>query len=89
MIVGLACDLLPAVSHNFISICGIVIYRMSEISTPMLTHQAKMPTPAWRHILANPPVKQIFNGTDDQKRQLEDEIKYDSQSYQNIDTWKP
>jgi hypothetical protein len=54
----------------------------------MLTYQAMMPTRAWRHVLTNPPVIQIFNGTDDQKRQLEDEIKYDSQSYQKIDTWK-
>jgi hypothetical protein len=55
----------------------------------MLTYQSEMPTRSWDHILANPPVKQIFNGTNDQKRQLEDEIKYDSQSYQKIDTWKP
>jgi len=54
----------------------------------MLTYQAMMPTRAWRHILADPPVVKIFNGADDQKRQLEDEIKYDSQSYQKIDTWK-
>jgi hypothetical protein len=44
---------------------------------------------AWQHKLANPPVIQIFNRADDQKRQLEDEIKQDTQSYQKIDAWKP
>lgn len=55
----------------------------------MLTSQTMMLTRAWRHILANPPVIQIFNGADNQKRQLEDEFKNDSQSYQKIDSWKP
>jgi hypothetical protein len=55
----------------------------------MLIYQAIMPTRAWRQILANPPVIQIFNRADDQKWQLEDEIKQDTQNYQKIDAWKP
>jgi hypothetical protein len=33
-------------------------------------------------------MKQIFNGTDNQKRQMQEEINHDSQRYQHIDRWK-
>jgi hypothetical protein len=54
----------------------------------MLTIHAANSTGASRRILPDSSLKPIFNRTDGQKRQMEDEIKYQPQKYQNIDPWK-